>query len=175
MDIASDYFISKWPNWLRWVLMVPAAILGSFIVPWIVRIIMSFSEDGESWRIFAEIVQSFMFGLVFVIIAAYTAPKYQLTTAIIFLTVTCLFGGMILMLGLIAQPAGGDKLYTLLHSGLMIAGAALAAVNIKDEIRKNTSSIPIKPQQPTQKATVKQVRNQDMDELEDWDSIKNSD
>lgn len=135
VDISQDFFISKWPDWIRWGLMIPAALIGCVIVAGLFRLFMGNGSEGDSTgRIWADIVQSGMQGFLFVAIAAYTAPKKQLTVAIIFLTVAALLVGGLLTVGLIYQTESGDKLYSLLHSGLVIAGAGIAVYSIKEEI-----------------------------------------
>lgn len=138
-DIAHEIFISNWPDWLRWALLVPATIIGVIIVPLLFGLLMFFGgrlNEGTSpgwWRIWINIVQSVITGATFVILPSYIAPKKQLVVSVIFLAISALFCGILLVLSLMLRETGGDKLYALFHIILALAGSGYAVYYIKEE------------------------------------------
>lgn len=138
-DVAEDIFIAEWSNWLRWAIMIPAAIIGSLIVPALFKIFANLSsttDDSQLFRIISDVAQSVMFGIIFVIFAAYSAPRHQLTVAIIFSTISCILAGMLITFGLVYYPTGGEKMYLVFHALLVIAGSVGALIAVKQELEK---------------------------------------
>lgn len=135
-DIASSYFIAGWPNWLRWSLMTPAALSGCIVLAGLIKFLMMGSPDADDewWRIWADIVQSAAIGWLLVSIAAYMAPRKQLVVAVVFLTIIAVLAGGIMTVSLLFASTGGDKLYTLLHASLLIAGGSFALYSVKSEL-----------------------------------------
>jgi len=121
------------PVWLqavRWVSTLPAAILGSLIAYWAVRVIMWLGSSrfgDESWfeYFWKEIVSSGLMGAAFVFCAAYVAPRFKRQTSIVFAGILLSISGLLLMV------AFSTKQYmSVLATICLNAGAIIAAVAI---------------------------------------------
>jgi len=88
-DLARDWPIWNWPEPVRWLLILPAALLGSIIIPAVVYgLAMSGGDDpsggiaaGSIADIGLRLLQAVAFGGLFVYIGAAFAPRKQLYTA----------------------------------------------------------------------------------------------
>lgn len=87
-DIAEDTFISKWPEWLRWILVIPAAIIAPVLATVLYMLLLFISDyfgDARIWEFFTQMVSSAILGGLFVYGGAWTAPKSQFVVSIILL------------------------------------------------------------------------------------------
>jgi len=129
-DLATGTFVEKWPSWLRWVLFIPSAIIGSLltvivigILNWISMAWIGATENGLWWQVF-QLAQSFMLGLLFVLFGATVIPKGQFATSIVLMIVGTIFWVLVFL----ASQSTSTQSFWLqtLHYILMIAGGGYA-------------------------------------------------
>jgi hypothetical protein len=121
------------PAWLqaiRWIATLPAAIFGSLIAYWAIRLVMWLGSSrfgDESWLeyFWNEIVSSGLMGAAFIFCAAYVAPRFKRQTAIV-------FAGLLLSLsGLLLVAAFSTEQYmSVLATICMNGGAIITAIAI---------------------------------------------
>jgi hypothetical protein len=77
------------PNWLRWVLVLPAAIVSYFAIQIVIAIMNSFTPFPESFEnIFCQLINSVAGPYCFVVAGTMLAPKYNFIVSI---TLTVLY------------------------------------------------------------------------------------
>ena len=132
-DLAEGSFVEKWPTWLRWIMFIPSAFLGSLIAVMLIGILNYISmnyigatEDGWAFKIF-ELAQSGALGALFVLFGATVVPKGQFVVSVALLIIVVLLSVMSFF-----GNVSGDSitpLSALLHALAVIIGGAYA-VNI---------------------------------------------
>lgn len=104
-DIAEDSFISKLPRPLRYLLFIPASIIGSvlfsIIYTWLLD---SFTLNFHIINVLVLLLGTGVMGVAFVYIAAYVVPKFQLQVAYFTLVIGTI-GASILWSVLLASGA----------------------------------------------------------------------
>lgn len=93
-DLAGGTFVEHWPNWLRWVLFIPSAVIGSVIaviiigiINWISMRYVGANETGWWYQLF-QLAQSFMLGLFFVLFGSTVIPRGQFVASIILMIIS---------------------------------------------------------------------------------------
>jgi hypothetical protein len=132
-DIAGDSFLARWPDWLRWVLFIPAALLCSLLISGIFFLInTSFNDVREGSFLYyqMDIMRTGLLGALFVFIGAYVAPKHQFTVAVILAGIGAMFGGVALLAIL---QNGAHLLSNVLSIGALLAGVIYTVVAIKEQ------------------------------------------
>lgn len=124
MDYAQGSFIEKWPQWIRWILCLPAALVGSFLGSVLYGLLQSFLTYGYS-ETFVQLIQSGLLGGLTVYFGAAMAPKYQFGVAMFLLVFVVLFAGFTFVTNFVTYTT--TPFLTALHSLVMI-GAAVAIV-----------------------------------------------
>lgn len=77
MDNNNDWIFAKLPNWLRWILALPVALIGSMILPAISKLSLDYTlgwSDGNiiiQGMVMLASVSGFVFGLL------YCVPKFK--------------------------------------------------------------------------------------------------
>lgn len=139
-DLSNDYFYSKWPDWLRWALFFPAAILGCVLVSVLFNIAVALfvHPDAHSFdHGWYNLLSSALFGAAFVGIAAYIAPKKQFEVAVIMLVLFSIAMGMLWVreydFGYFQQTK--DMLYYTMHFLAGVIAACFMLFAIREEIR----------------------------------------
>ena len=125
-DIAKDYFIARWPSWLRWMLVMPAAVGAAIVVPLIISIANSSFGNDFSWaQVWIRVIQDFIFGYIFVLVGAGVAPKYQLNVSfgLTIIMVVIAAGLWFTMLDRGSLHQTSQLLYWTMVNGLAIVGA----------------------------------------------------
>lgn len=115
--------LERVPNWLRWVLCLPAAVVAPFIWTVISRLFMPYYlEQGLLYEMF----ESAMVGLVFVLAGAWVAPVRRITSFVLG-AVVLFFAGFSLALVLVNPYAGSVAPWrTVVSLVCMIGGAGYA-------------------------------------------------
>ncbi|PIX11237.1 hypothetical protein COZ73_03150, partial [Candidatus Falkowbacteria bacterium CG_4_8_14_3_um_filter_36_11] len=97
-DLANGTFIAKMPTWLRWLLFLPFAIFGSFIVTIILTLLNIISmhwffrsNNIPLSDVLVPLFGSFLLGGLFVAIGSVTAPKHQRSIAIALLVLLIIY------------------------------------------------------------------------------------
>ena len=92
-------FLNKIPDWARWILFLPAAFVGSWLVSFVFALFASWRADA--WMV--GYAQSYLVGLSFVGLGAIMAPKKQFLIACILLTVVSMFAAVMFMLAFLVR------------------------------------------------------------------------
>lgn len=121
---------SLWLQALRWLLTLPAAILGSILAYWVVRLFMWLGSSrfgDESWLEYflREILASGAMGAAFVYCPALVAPRYKKATAIAAAGVVLSLSGLMLLTALSTRAY-----MSLLATVCLNLGAIITAVSI---------------------------------------------
>lgn len=93
MKLSNNLFIEKWPNWLRWILFLPASVIIPFIFAFIQNFFIYNFSGLTSDYLIVELYNGFVMGAGFIFVGAIVAPKKQVPISIILqslLTAICL-------------------------------------------------------------------------------------
>jgi hypothetical protein len=118
---------------LRWVAVLPAAIIGSLIVYMIAKFIGRWFSPVDGVGIIGlifEIGYSFILGAMFVIVGSLVAPEYRKTTSVVLATL-----GVVIGIAAICTQIfylGSFDWFVILGSAATAAGCIGGAVNIHD-------------------------------------------
>jgi hypothetical protein len=130
--------MEKWPVWLRWTLMLPAALVASLVIQIVIAIVSSLSHDVSvlswfpDWVI--QLINSVAGGFAFVWAAGWMAPRGKTVVAIIFTVLITLLVGMVAMASLLI-PTSVPLRLGLAGDVLIIGGAVWACISIYQEQR----------------------------------------
>ena len=84
MDIFDEYF-EKLPDWLRWILIIPASILAYFLVNFLANIsgqlLNFFSREPWSDKMFTHLISPGLAGFFAIAIAIALAPRARPTVS----------------------------------------------------------------------------------------------
>lgn len=140
-DLSEGKFYSRWPDWTRWLLFIPAGIIGCLVVSTLFNIVVSLTTDASSSTLdhgWYNLISSVLLGAAFVGISAYVAPKKQHEISIIMLVIISIFFGMLWVreydLGYFSETK--DFLYYTMHFIAGILGAGAVTFGIKEELHK---------------------------------------
>jgi hypothetical protein len=76
--------ISKMPNWLRWILVIPIAFIADLAAQSIYQLIFSYLNPFEALRPYTdELIWRFFSSLIFIFAGLIMAPKHRFTVACI--------------------------------------------------------------------------------------------
>lgn len=128
------------PNWLRWILFLPAAVLAFMAANAIIAIAHSMSGGGLNVlavKPVAEIVQAVLGPWAFVMAGAMTAPRRQTLVAGILLLVVVLATGMALSLTLLVSTDKSDPIW-FVAMFVGIASAIYAVRQVYQEERQRS-------------------------------------
>jgi len=122
-------------NMLRWILFLPTAVLGGWIVYWIAKIVDSiYIGYGGSSLFFTALIECSahaVMGYTFAVIGTNVAPNHRLTVVI------CLAGIVVLVAGAsIFASIMIEKYLTILYNFFMIGGAAVYTFEIYQRERE---------------------------------------
>lgn len=93
-DLAEGTFVEKIPGWLRWILVIPSAILMPVIILVIQYVSSLFFGNATADSFWFEIVREVILGAGFVYGGAWMAPKKQFFVGVLLLVFTSLFVGV---------------------------------------------------------------------------------
>lgn len=135
-DLAEGTFVEKIPSWVRWILFIPAAFLGSVLGVFVIGILswlsMSFTGATEEgwWFGLIQLFQSGLLGYLFVAFGATVIPKGQFAASIVFLIFAVIISVFIFQGNFNTQTT--HPLLMLLHSVLVIAGSGVAVYMVHE-------------------------------------------
>ena len=126
------------PNYLRWILIFPAAVAAFIGVQLIIAVVNSFTPLPEKLiNIFCQFANSIAGPFVFVLVGARIAPSYKYYTSVSLTVIYTLFSAIIAYRAIQSQESA-DPLWWLITSIILGLLAAIFACSIiKTEERKN--------------------------------------
>lgn len=143
-DLSEGKFYAKWPDWLRWTLLLPSSVAGALVVSTLFNVLTSLFTDSNNSTLdhgWYNLISSGLLGAAFVGIAAYVAPRKQFEVCVIMLVVISIAMGMLWVreydLGYFIQTK--DMLYYTMHFLASIIGGGIATFAVKEEIENHSS------------------------------------
>lgn len=129
-DLAKDTFLSKWPDWLRWVSVIPGSIIASLLVVFINRLTFNFM-GVDSHGLVAESFINYISVAVFVLVVGALSPKKQFFMSLIASSLIMLLIGFSFFANL--QTYTFTIIEQSIFSVAMFAGAITAVYGIYKE------------------------------------------
>ncbi len=128
-DIAGTSIIAKWPAFVRWVLLLPAAIIAAIGITIILKLVNALSP-GQMATWWVDLTSSAAMGFVFVYIGSALAPRRQFETSLVLLVLLTLlsassFLGSLLPGSTVGPLVGG------LHAVLVLITGVAAVIAVK--------------------------------------------
>lgn len=125
-DLARGTFLEKWPNWLRWLLFLPAALLVPFLVSTLYIISTTWFLGIGPNAFFINLVRGVFTGAGFVFVGAAVAPRYQKIVSLILLVLMGMMTGLSLLSIFMGQTTLNEALEFFVT--LVAAGYATYAI-----------------------------------------------
>src|SRR5436309_1334422 len=94
MDLGKDTFLVRWPNWLRWLLFLPASVLVPAVFLLIYSIFNGWFLDLGPNAFYFNLMRGIAYGAGCVYIGAMVAPKKQKTVAMFLLIIIAMISGV---------------------------------------------------------------------------------
>lgn len=130
VDIAEGSFIANWPAWIRWVLFLPAAILGALTASLLYALFVGFSGFfygvDFSGGFYFQLMSSAILGSVFIYAGAAMAPYYQFAVSIFLMVVHTLLLGFLFTFSFLPEVSVGpvnfgiNAVVSLIASGYIV-------------------------------------------------------
>ena len=131
------------PNWLRWLLVLPSAVVAFFLIQLVV-IIGGFLSDNKLPDWAYQLINSAASGYAFVGAAAWMAPGRKFVVAIVHTVVVTVFGVLIVLVAIAQSGRQSDSWLLLLAAGVLtVAGGGVACYAAWDAERKQRSGVTI--------------------------------
>jgi hypothetical protein len=131
-------FITRIPNFFRWIIIIPVALLAMIIISGVNKIITSsyLGIDPESFLL--NVYVSCISSAVFVYVGAIVAPKKQFLISILLSLLVATVAGMSLILNITTQtyPQPAQIIYT----AFSLVGVSVTVYAIHEEIIKRRTS-----------------------------------
>jgi len=126
----TEKFLEKFPDFLRWILALPLAILVSTVIQVIIAVGNSLSYVGPEWILntFCQVVNSWCSGYCFVLSGAIMAPKYKFITSIVFTILFTSTSSIIMTYALTVGTYKGKLLLDIFLIILSIAASITACI-----------------------------------------------
>lgn len=99
-DLGKGTMVENWPDWLRWLLFIPASIVVPFLVFLFYYLIQTWFLDLGENAFYINFLRGVIYGSGFVLVGATVAPKGQKIVAIIFLIIIAVLAGMSILASL---------------------------------------------------------------------------
>lgn len=138
-DIASDSFISKWPNWLRWFLVLPTSLIGSVLVSILYTLflmISGFFSGFSAGGFLNQLISSAIIGGIFVYGGAWVAPQKQFFVSIFLLILLTIISTILFLFSFGPYSSIGPIEYGIHTVAILVAGG-YAVYLIKEETDEN--------------------------------------
>ena len=137
-DIAKDTWLAKIPDWLRWILFLPASIIGAVAGSTLFMIIIAIGgqevQKGSLNGGWQRLVQSGILGGLVVIIGAYVSPKMQFIVGIALLVLVAIILTFITTAGVYSGV--GSNWYQIMHGVAALLGGGVALYSVYDSANK---------------------------------------
>lgn len=136
LDIAKGTFIASWPKWIRWILFLPTAIIGSVAASIAFKVIytlLGFLSNYGPSNFFIDLTSSAVMGAVFVYGGGWMAPRYQFVVSIFLLVLITLFSAFDFLLTLLPSSSVGPGLMAL-HILVILLAAGGVVYHFKEEL-----------------------------------------
>lgn len=126
-DISKDSFIRRWPHWVRWILVLPAAVIGGALVAGLFGLLNIFNVDLKAGDIWFQEVQNFLLGGAFVFLGAATAPRSQFVIGLLLLIIVVAFSSLLALVS-VAIGAGDRALWLVITDCVVVVVGGAAAL-----------------------------------------------
>jgi hypothetical protein len=117
-DIGRDFFVASWPQWLRWLLCLPAGLLGTAVVPVVAGILTDMVLNGFSQTFWGRTLASVIGGFCFVYFSALVAPRRQIEVSVIALVLYSIVSGDLLLYASEHGSAYGGTFWVYMLAGI---------------------------------------------------------
>lgn len=120
--------------WLRWLLVLPAAVSAFFAIQLVMAVVTWFEPDRWS-----QFINSIAGPFCFVYAGAKVAPKNSVAVAVVLTVICAVFYAVVVTLGLIARVADSE-VWVILTSTVAIAAAIVACLQIHHEATRSRNA-----------------------------------
>ncbi len=134
-DLAEGQFIMNWPKWLRWILFMPTAVLGSILSGVLYLLLTNvsgfmfgFTSEGYWW----QLVSSGIMGFLFVYLGTWMAPNFQEIVSLLLLVLLVVIAALMTILSLSVETTFGLIGYFILII-VMVSSALYAVYVIRED------------------------------------------
>jgi hypothetical protein len=118
-DLARGTFLSKWPNWIRWILFLPSAVFIPILFYMFQYLMQTWFLDIGPDAFLLVISRSIIYGGGFVLAGSMVAPKGQKIIAIILMIIMAMLVGA----GTFAAVLNRTFMSTLVENLVILASA----------------------------------------------------
>jgi hypothetical protein len=129
-DLAQDTFLEKWPNWLRWLLFLPSAVIVPALFFLIQSIFQSWFLDIGPDAFYLVLMRGIVYGAGFVLVGSMVAPNYQKAICILLLIIL----SMVIGIGIFSAIITSSPISHSIEGLLMLASGGYATYYIFHEI-----------------------------------------
>lgn len=131
-DLAEGMFLEKWPDWLRWLLFLPASIIVPILFSLFQMLIQEWFLDIGPDAFYLRFMRAIIYGGGIVIVGAVVAPKKQKAIALFMMILLSIISGMS-FLGFIFLE--GYSLNDILETVITIIAAGYATYYVFQELK----------------------------------------
>lgn len=125
-DLAQNTFIANLPDWLRWLIFLPCAILGPALIVLIQLLFQTWFLDIGENAFYLVLMRGILYGGGFVYIGSIVAPKYQNIVALLLLVILSMIIGMGLFSIFLTQAPFSDSIEGI----IMIISGGIATFSV---------------------------------------------
>ncbi len=125
----------NWPKWLRWILFMPTAVLGSILSGVLYLLLTNvsgfmfgFTSEGYWW----QLVSSGIMGFLFVYLGTWMAPNFQEIVSLLLLVLLVVIAALMTILSLSVETTFGLIGYFILII-VMVSSALYAVYVIRED------------------------------------------
>ena len=129
-DLAEETFLTKWPDWIRWLLFLPASIIVPMLFLLIQSITTTWFLDIGPNAFYLVIMRGVAYGAGFVYVGSLVAPHYQKAVAIILLVLLSMF----VAVGILAAVVNSSPLVNYIEDIIMLISGGYVTYHIFHEI-----------------------------------------
>ena len=141
-SLTSEYaYQLKWPNWLRWALLLPTVVVGRFVIAVVAVYMLDFSgaynpgspEEAEGYGLIKAFLATLIGSYAALIVAAKLAPRHHVRTT----TVLALASGTLDVAFLVAKYPEVSWV-NWVGFAAMAFGFLVAHIEVERDVRKYT-------------------------------------
>lgn len=133
-DLAEYYFFSRWPKWLRWLLLIPGWLIIGIVLPFVIGTLVNFAiEKGSLEFLYLNAIFCFIVAYFSIYVGTIIAPQKQFIVAIILFVIETIF--ILIMTNSMITTNSYDfsKGFTIIESILLFGGGLFALIKIYGE------------------------------------------